>query len=94
MTFLLVITAALLFVGRFTVPGHGLSWAGTYEAFAHIWVGAVGAVFVVWFFQIVITTDTGYTYMAALLSLSAFEAGMFIHGVGSGKFKVWKDVGP
>jgi hypothetical protein len=23
------------------VPGHALSWAGTYEAFAHIWVGVM-----------------------------------------------------
>jgi hypothetical protein len=28
-------------VGRFIVPGHGLSWAGTYEAFAHLWVGGL-----------------------------------------------------
>lgn len=26
-------------VGRFLVPGHGLSWPGSYEAFAHLWVG-------------------------------------------------------
>jgi len=26
-------------VGRLTIPGHDLSWPGTYEAFAHIWVG-------------------------------------------------------
>ncbi len=26
---------------RFTVPGHGVSWPGTYEAFAHIWVGVL-----------------------------------------------------
>lgn len=29
----------LVTVGRFFVPGHGLTWAGTYEAFAHLWVG-------------------------------------------------------
>ena len=28
-------------VGRFLVPGHGVSIAGTYEAFAHIWVGVL-----------------------------------------------------
>lgn len=24
---------------RFYIPGHNLSWPGTYEAMAHIWVG-------------------------------------------------------
>jgi hypothetical protein len=37
------ISTILVIVGRATVPGHGLTWAGTYEAFAHIWVGFVFA---------------------------------------------------
>ena len=28
-------------VGRFFVPGHGLSLPGTYEAFAHLFVGGL-----------------------------------------------------
>lgn len=37
-----VIALSLLVgIGRFFVPGHGLSWPGTYEAMAHIWVGAL-----------------------------------------------------
>lgn len=28
-------------IGRLFVPGHDLSVAGSYEAFAHIWVGAL-----------------------------------------------------
>jgi hypothetical protein len=35
----LAVSSLLIALGRFTVPGHELSWAGTYEAFAHIWVG-------------------------------------------------------
>ena len=38
---LVVMGSVLVGLGRFTVPGHGLSWPGTYEAFAHIWVGVL-----------------------------------------------------
>lgn len=31
---LLLIPAAIVGIGRLMIPGHGLSWAGTYEAFA------------------------------------------------------------
>ena len=31
-------------IGRFFIPGHALSWAGTYEAMAHIWVGVLCAI--------------------------------------------------
>ncbi len=37
----LLIGTALMVVGRFLIPGHNLSWAGTYEAFAHIWTGVL-----------------------------------------------------
>lgn len=41
--FVLLATAAVI-GGRFLIPGHGLSWPGTYEAFAHIYVGVMFAV--------------------------------------------------
>lgn len=37
----IVAISVLIGVGRFLIPGHNLSWAGTYEAFAHIWIGAL-----------------------------------------------------
>jgi hypothetical protein len=37
----LLIGTALMVGGRFLIPGHDLSWAGTYEAVAHIWVGVL-----------------------------------------------------
>lgn len=40
MWFILIVSMAVA-IGRFLVPGHALSWAGTYEALAHIWVGAL-----------------------------------------------------
>lgn len=41
MIYLITFVSALVAIGRFTVPGHGLSYAGSYEAVAHIWVGAL-----------------------------------------------------
>ncbi len=35
----LLVSTVLVLVGRCTIPGHGLSWPGTYEALSHIWVG-------------------------------------------------------
>lgn len=36
---LIVLGSVLVAAGRFAVPGHGVSWPGSYEAVAHIWVG-------------------------------------------------------
>jgi len=33
------ISTVLVIIGRGAIPGHELTWAGTYEAFAHMWVG-------------------------------------------------------
>ncbi len=35
----IIVISLLVAIGRFLIPGHDLSWPGTYEAFAHIWVG-------------------------------------------------------
>jgi hypothetical protein len=40
-TWLIAIGSVLVAGGRFTVPGHGVSWPGSYEAVAHIWVGVL-----------------------------------------------------
>ena len=40
-TWLIVLVSVLVAAGRFTIPGHGVSWPGTYEAMAHIWVGVL-----------------------------------------------------
>jgi hypothetical protein len=44
MRWILVVSTVLVVAGRFCIPGHGLSLAGTYEALAHIWVGLMIAV--------------------------------------------------
>jgi hypothetical protein len=37
----ILVTTALVGAGRQTVPSHGLSWSGTYEALSYIWIGAM-----------------------------------------------------
>jgi hypothetical protein len=37
----IIVASVAVAVGRFTVPSHGFSWPGTYEAIAHIWVGVL-----------------------------------------------------
>jgi hypothetical protein len=68
--------AFVMMLGRLTVPGHGLSWAGTYEALAHIWVGIViaGAAY-----------DKSYrwAYLFTLAVLTLFEAVMFFTRPGA-----------
>jgi hypothetical protein len=41
MKYAIIGVAILIAIGRFTVPGHALSYAGSYEALAHIVVGAL-----------------------------------------------------
>jgi hypothetical protein len=69
-------------VGRFLVPGHALSLAGTYEAFAHIWVGAM-IVYVI--FRCRLTWDhlDGWLAAGLLLALTVQEGIMFA------QFKGW-----
>lgn len=38
---LITLSGLVVGAGRFLVPGHDLSGPGTYEAFAHIWVGVL-----------------------------------------------------
>ena len=40
-TVAIIVASIVIGLGRFTIPGHELSYAGSYEAFAHIWVGAL-----------------------------------------------------
>lgn len=71
---LIVFTLALVIVGRCTVPGHGLSWPGTYEAAAHIWVGWLLAVC----FRKKTEPKTRWTAIAALTVATVFETVMFL----------------
>jgi hypothetical protein len=82
---LLLLSAALVGAGRFTFKGHGLSWMGSYEAFAHMWVGAMMVVvYYEW------RTTFGWTALALLIVLTVLETAAFAYGVQRGWFPVWK----
>lgn len=66
---LLWLSCLLVAIGRFTVPGHGLSWPGTYEAFSHL---AVGWMLGVWWVK------RDGTYLWAVGVITALETIMFL----------------
>lgn len=70
MTVLVILGSMLIALGRFTVPGHGLTYAGGYEAFAHIWVGVL----------LVLAIQNGWKSLPsiALAVISALELVMFL----------------
>ncbi len=67
MRFLIVIASLLVAGGRFTVPGHGLSWPGTYEALAHLWAGAL-----------IVLAFRSRLALGALVLLSLLEVVLFL----------------
>jgi len=83
---ILIVTFLLIGVGRLMITGHGLSLAGSYEAFAHIWVGVVGTISVLYW-----GSTVGWTCFISLIILSMFETFMFLYGVKTGKFKMIKE---
>ena len=71
-TAFMIISGLAVGLGRFTVPGHGLSWPGTYEAFSHIWLG--------WIIGVAMF-ERDYRWLAIVLAtlLSLFELWMFLN---------------
>lgn len=65
--FVIFFSAVAVAAGRLTVPGHGLSWPGSYEAFAHIWVGAM----------LVLALQKNKLALVLLIALTVFETVMF-----------------
>lgn len=71
---LIIASAVLVSVGRFTVPGHGLSWPGSYEAFAHIWIGVMATTtYFCW------RKPAGWASLIALVLTSTLETVMFLN---------------
>ncbi len=80
---IMCIAAVLIAIGRFLIPGHDLSLSGTYEAFAHIWVGAIGTFWLqnarwVWLGGIFPVWIDPYGYAILLLGLTTLETVMFM----------------
>ncbi len=78
-TLTIILCALLVGAGRLTVSGHDLSWAGSYEAFSHI---LVGALLVVTFCP---RFDNGQRWTAglSLAAITALETVMFLTRKGS-----------
>lgn len=72
-TIWLLIVSVIVALGRFTVPGHGLSYPLTYEAFAHIFVGALIAI-------AVLRKDIRRQVILLLVAISTLELVMFLIG--------------
>ncbi len=70
---LLLLSSLLIGVGRFTVPGHDLSWPGSYEAFSHIWVGATLTLAIIYWHHRV-----GKLAAILLITLSILETVVFL----------------
>ena len=71
-TIFIILSALIVGLGRFTVPGHGLSWPGTYEAFSHIWIGwMIGAA--------AFKKEHRALAIVLLVVLSLFELWMFLN---------------
>jgi hypothetical protein len=67
----LIIISVLFGLGRFFIQGHDVSWPGTYEAFAHIWVG----ILLVFCFSKV--KEVRWTSIVSLTIITVLEAVMF-----------------
>jgi hypothetical protein len=67
----LIIISVLFGLGRFFIQGHDVSWPGTYEAFAHIWVG----ILLVFCFSKV--KEIRWTSIISLTIITVLEAVMF-----------------
>lgn len=64
----LVVSAILVGIGRFTIPSHGLSWPGTYEALVHIWCGVL----------IVFSFQRNWLALGLLITLTTLEVVIFM----------------
>lgn len=80
MTYLVIISALLVLVGRLTVPTRELQgWPLTYEAIAHIWIGMMLA-WGVSGLRLVrqMTTRDRWLCLGALVTVTVFEVAAFL----------------
>ena len=64
----LVFISVLVGIGRFLIPGHNLSWPGTYDGMAHIWVGVL----------LCLSFQKNRFAIAAVMVLTVLEIVMFL----------------
>jgi uncharacterized membrane protein AbrB (regulator of aidB expression) len=68
----LLLLTVLVALGRFLVPGHNATLPGTYEAFAHIWVGVLIGVSIT-------RRDLRSLSIGLMVILTIQETVMFLH---------------
>lgn len=66
--YILILIAVLFGVARFFMPSHALSAAGTYEAFAHLFLGGLIGAWLV---------SRNWVYLFLILTLTAVETVAF-----------------
>lgn len=66
---LLILFSVIVGIGRFAIPKHSLSLSGSYEAFAHIFVGIL----------LCLAIQKNKLAFALLVLLSAIELYMFLN---------------
>lgn len=74
--FLLSLASASFAAGRFFDPGHTVSAWGGFEAFAHIWMGMLLALLIVWRSQ----RKTRWLLTGCILVPSLVELALFLTG--------------
>jgi hypothetical protein len=67
----LILGSTVVAMLRFAIPGHDLSLSGTYEAFAHIWVGFMLGV-------MAFVPSCRWLAGGLLLAITALETVMFL----------------
>lgn len=84
----IIIVSAGFGIGRFYIPGHAATGPGTYEAFAHMWIGAMFVFAMkeaIWVFKKLFKKDpgpfpvTGGLAAVSGLTITGIELYMFIH---------------
>ena len=66
---IICVLAVAVLIGRLMVPGHDLSWPGTYEAFAHLIIG--------FFIGLCFIKEYRTLCLGAIIFLTIFETIMF-----------------
>ena len=70
----LILVTLLVGIGRFLIPGHHVSLAGTYEALAHIWIGVLATIAIM-----KLERDWRILCWGMLAVITILEGFMFVH---------------
>lgn len=72
--------SVVITLGRLTVPWHGPSWPGTFEALAHLWCGVLIGIIVI---SIAMKIRWWRLPLILLVAITTFEGIAFVHRWGT-----------